>query len=1118
MGSMSEDPSSRFAYPPTARSSATVMALHSRFAMLGPDERTADRVELVGRAMLRRNHGGIVFVVLQQGGERVQVVVERGCGDAAAYRSARALERGDVVSVSGTVGTTRTGELSVFADGLTVLAPHLPAPPDKHHGPRDPGRRVRERELDLFANVGSRRTFELRSAVIHALRTELHERDFTEVETPVFSNSAGGAVARPFITHHHALGIDLYMRIAPELHLKRLVVGGFDRVFEIGKVFRNEGIDATHNPEFTILEAYQAPGDVSDMMDLVEALVGAAARAAGVTTAAIVDGGGGAQIDVDLTAPWRRVARADVVAEVTGERIDPAGDVTDARAALDRIGLDWEPQWGPGRCLVAAFEERGEATLIAPTIVFDHPLETSPLARPHRELPGVAERFEAFVGGRELANAYSELNDPADQRERMEAAVARSSGGGVDGSDLDVSSVDEEFLRALERGMAPTGGLGIGIDRLVMLLSGATSIRDVILFPTQRPERGVGDGASRRSASILPTTPLPTTVRPGAPVTVVRLSGLVRVVASLTTIVGVLTMLSALPALAVRVVPIDELVSPLPQALDDRVIAIGLGLCMVLLSGQLLRGKQRAWKIAVGLFALSAVISLVRGGELVALIASLSMLIVLGLTRKEFTGLRDPPSITRVLFAAPRYLFFVYTYGYLALWSQRNNLHPPFGWVRSAEAITLGLLGLSGPYDYSGRFAAWFPLSLQVLGAIGLLLLLWLLLRPAVAVAVGGDADGVDRARAEALVQEWGWDTLAPFALRADRSWFFSSDGRAMIAYGYLGGFALGSGDPIGDPASVPLVVDEFIEHCRHHGWQPAFLAAREIDAPFYAERGFRDFYLGDEAVLDCRSFDLDAPGMASVRQSVRRVEGTHRFELMSESDAGADLVARLNEISVRWRRGEDERGYTMAMSTDVGPSDPDRMLAVAWARPHAGAAGEGVGSGEGRGAGPPSDADVHLGSDVPVAFLRLIPTGRPNGEFGRCYTLDLMRRLPDASNGIVEYLVANTVQELDEQGVRRLSLNFAAFSRLLDDDVQHSRVDRLLRRVVDVLNPYYQIRSLREFNEKFQPEWQPRSLIYADPADLPKVALRYAFLEGFLDVPLLGRLLTGPSPSSADS
>ena len=1085
----------RFAYPATARSTARVRDMRSRFASLGPDESSGETVSLVGRAVLVRDHGGIAFVVLQQEGERLQVVVTRTDDGG----SLALPERGDVVAATGIVGTTRTGELSLFTDAITVLAPNLLPPPDKHRGPQDPGRRARERELDLITNPDSRRTFVLRSAVVHALRRELHDLGFTEVETPVFASSAGGAVARPFVTHHHALGIDLYLRIAPELHLKRLVVGGFDRVFEIGKVFRNEGIDASHNPEFTILEAYQSPGDQYDMMDLVERLVVAAARAAG-STVVTVDGQ-----EIDLAEPWRRVAMIDVVETVTGRRIDPAGDLDLARAALDDLGIPREPTWGPGRCLVAAFEDRVEPTLVKPTIVHDHPLETSPLARVHRSVPGVAERFEVFVGGRELANAYSELNDPVDQRRRM---VDASTDRDVDVSAPNpprspdvptggtVSETDEGFLRALERGLAPTGGLGIGVDRLVMLLSGATSIRDVILFPTMRPERHrvAGDGVDRR---IVPTTPLPTTVHPGAPVAVVRLSGLVRVVATLTTIVGVLTMLSALPALGVRVAPLDELISPLPHVIDERILAVGLGLCMVLLSGQLLRGKRRAWKLALGLFALSALLSVVRGVELVALVTSVSMLGVLIATRRDFTGLRDPPSLVQVLRVAPRYLLFVYCYGLLALWSQHNRLEPPFTWARSFEAITIGLFGETGPYTYHGRFATWFPASLMVLGVIGLLLLLWLLLRPAVAAAVGTPAG---RSRAERMVHDWGWDTLAPFALRRDRNWFFSSDGRAMIAYGYLGGYALGSGDPIGDPASVPLVVDEFIEHCRHHGWQPAFLAAREIDVPFYAERGFRDFYLGDEAVLDCRRFDLDAPGMGPVRQSVRRVEPTHRFEIISEAAATPELIAELNDISVRWRKGEDERGYTMAMSTDVGAGDPGRLLAIAW---HCGADPDTRGSVNDR------------GGDEPVAFLRLIPTGGTDVPYGAGYTLDLMRRLPEAANGIVEYLVARTVAELDERGVRRLSLNFAAFSRLLDDEVQHTRVDRLLRRVVDVLNPYYQIRSLREFNEKFQPEWQPRSLIYADPGDLPKVALRYAFLEGFVDLPLLGRLLSGPSGSS---
>ena len=1070
------------AYPPDFRADAQISDVLAAHDAMVPGVFTEHRVRLAGRVMLRRDHGGIVFLVLQQGGHRLQITVERSLVGRDGLRSLRRIERGDVVGVEGLVGASRTGELSVRAELVLLLAPSLRPPPAKHRGPRDPGRRVRERELDLIANPASRRVFEVRSAVVHALRTDLHERGFMEVETPVFATSAGGAVARPFVTHHHALGIDLYLRIAPELHLKRLVVGGFDRVFEIGRVFRNEGIDSTHNPEFTMLEAYQAPGDYGDMMDLVEGLVASAARAANATTTIEVDGAA-----IDLAPPWRRVRMVDLVEEHLGVRIEASMAIEDARRALNSAGLAWQKSWGSGRCLVEAFEAGVEARLVEPTIVMDHPVETSPLARRHRDDPFTSERFEVFVGGRELANAYSELNDQVDQRARLEGAAGAAPRDGRPGPhDVDAPGVDEEFLRALERGMPPTGGLGIGIDRLIMLLTARASIRDVILFPTQRPER---DGRRRDPgrSSVVPTAPLPTSVRPGAPVAVVRLSGLVRVVAGLTTAVGVLTMLSALPALAVRSLSLDALLSPLPQLIDSRVLAVALGLIMVLLAGQLLRGKRRAWKIATGLFLLSAVMSVIRGGELVALVTALAMLVILVLTRKEFTGLKDPPSITQVALAVPRYLLFVYSYGLLALWSQRERLRPPFGWARSFEAITVGLFSSDGPYAYRGRFATWFPLSLGVLGAIGLLLLLWLLLRP----AVRGGSGGVGRARAVELVERWGWDTLSPFALRGDRSYFFSSDGHAVIAYGYLGGFALGSGDPIGDRDSIPLVVDEFMDHCRLHGWQPAFLATREIDAPFYAERGFRSFYLGDEAVLDCRRFDLDAPGMAPVRQSVHRVQGSHRYELLSEAAAGPALAAQLNDISVHWRQGEDERGYTMAMSQGVGGTDPGRLVAVAWRR-------------------------HDDGTEVPVAFLRLIPIGRPGGPFGPGYTLDLMRRLPDAANGIVEFLIARTATELDGRGVARLSLNFAAFSRLLDDDVQHTRTDRFLRRVVDLLNPYYQIRSLREFNEKFQPEWLPRTLIYADPGDLPKVALRYAWVEGFVDLPLLGRFLSGPTESTA--
>ncbi|MFZ4517808.1 MAG: amino acid--tRNA ligase-related protein, partial [Microthrixaceae bacterium] len=896
---------------------------------------------------------------------------------------------------------------------------------------------------------------------------------FTEVETPVLSASAGGAVARPFVTHHNALGVDLHLRVAPELALKRLVVGGMDRVFELGRVFRNEGIDTTHNPEFTILEAYQSPGDVTDMMDLVEGLVVAAARAANGTTEVDVAG-----TTVDLAEPWRRVAMAELVREVTGVELRSDLDPDEARGLLAGLGVATEPGWGAGRCLAEAFERFVEHTLARPTIVFDHPRETSPLARARPDDPTTTERFEVIVGGRELANAYSELNDPDEQRRRMAA-------GTPDGS---LAPGDEEFVEALEAGLSPTGGLGVGVDRLVMLLTGASSIRDVVLFPALRPRRG-RDRDARALSPVVPTTPLPTSVRPGAPVAFVRLSGLVRVVATLTTVVGVLIMLTALPRLGGRFLLLEELVTPVPKLVGDEALpAAVLGLVMVLLAGQLLRGKRRAWTFALVLFVASAVVSLIRGGEAVALVTSLSMVAILLATRNEFTGLQDPPSVLQVARLVPRYLLFVYGFGLVAIWTQRNRLEPPFSWGRSVEAVTLGLFGIDGPYVYRGRFGTWFPIAMVVLGAIGLLLLLWLLLRPAVR-----PPDRQGRARAEELMERHGWDTLAPFTLRPDRNHFFSSDGEAMVAYGYLGGYALMTGDPVGATASVPLVVDEFMEYCRRHGWQPAVLAAREIDAPFWAERGFRSFYLGDEAVLDCRTFDLDAPGMGPVRQSVRRVEGDHTYELLSEADAGPALAAELDEISRRWRRGEDERGYTMAMSQGVGGTDPTRLLAVA------------------RRQGPE-------GPGPPVAFLRLIPTGDREGPYGPGYTLDLMRRLPDSANGIVEFLIARTAAELDGRGVPRLSLNFAVMSRLLDDDVPLGRGERVLRRLVEALNPYYQIRSLREFNEKFHPEWLPRVLVYAEPADLPKVALRYAWLEGFVDVPLLGRLLSGPASSEVAS
>ncbi|MCX6524068.1 MAG: phosphatidylglycerol lysyltransferase domain-containing protein, partial [Actinobacteria bacterium] len=581
---------------------------------------------------------------------------------------------------------------------------------------------------------------------------------------------------------------------------------------------------------------YQAYADYTDMMELVQHVVVEAALASlGSTTVWIPSGQ-----QVDLALPWRRASMSDLVFEHTGERIDARMELGQARAALGRLGLGFNEVWGSGRCLVAVFEDRVEANLISPTIVTGHPVETSPLARHCRTDPSLTERFEVIVGGMELANAYSELNDPVEQRERFMSERSRAQAAGED--TLLSSSLDQRYVEALERGLPPTGGLGIGIDRLVMLLTNSSSIRDVILFPTMRSPHTDTRAATGRS-DLVPTAPLPTATAPGAQVAAVRLSGLVRVVAMLTSLVGVLTMLSAVPAISARTLLLDELISPLPLVLDTAVLSVGFGSCMVLLSGQLLRGKRRAWNLALVLFVLSAGFSVARGGEGVALTASLTMIVILLLTRSEFTGLADPPSLLRVARSIPRFLLLVYLYGFLALWAQQGTLSPSMNLSDSSWAITVGLVGGEQPYEYSGRFARLFPASLEVLGALGLLLLLWLLLRPAVRGRVG---EG--RERAAAMVEQLGWDTLAPFACRDDKSYFFSSDGLAMVAYGYLGGFALVSGDPIGEDASIPLVVDEFILHCQHHGWQPAFLAAREVDVPLYAERGFRSFYLGDEA------------------------------------------------------------------------------------------------------------------------------------------------------------------------------------------------------------------------------------------------------------------------------
>jgi lysyl-tRNA synthetase class 2 len=368
-----------------------------------------------------------------------------------------------------------------------LLAKSLRPLPDKWHGLSDVETRYRQRYVDLIANDDARRVFEIRFATITAVREFLLGHAFVEVETPVLHEIPGGAAARPFETHHNALDTDLYLRIALELHLKRLVVGGIERVFEIGRVFRNEGLSTRHNPEFTMLEVYQAFADYTDMMTLTEQLVADAARRAIGTTEVEWEGH-----HVDLSPPWERRKLLDLVREHAGVQVHPSQPVEELRAVCDQLGVEYDLAWGSGKLILEIYEKTTEANIVGPTFVCDYPREVSPLARTHRDDPALTERFELIIGGRELANAFSELNDPVEQLRRFEAQARLQQLG-----DVEAHGIDSDYLRALEFGLPPTGGLGLGIDRLVMLLAGVTSIREVLLFPHLRPESAASEGEAR---------------------------------------------------------------------------------------------------------------------------------------------------------------------------------------------------------------------------------------------------------------------------------------------------------------------------------------------------------------------------------------------------------------------------------------------------------------------------------------------------------------------------------------------------------------------------------------------------------------------------------------------
>ena len=465
-------------YPYRFDRSHTLGEIRKEFGHLEAGSETETHVTVAGRILLKRDQGKLIFATLQDRETSIQLFVSKAIVGDDAFDAINNLDLGDWVGATGVVMTTRKGELSVKVDSVVLLSKAVRPLPDKWHGLTDTDTRYRQRYADLIGNEESRRMFAVRHAVIASFRRTLHERGFIEVETPVLHVEPGGAHARPFVTHHNALDMTLYLRIALELHLKRLIVGGMERVFEIGRVFRNEGISTRHNPEFTMMELYQAFADYTDIMDLTEVLfVNAAIDATGSSTVLIDD------IPVDLAKPWRRVRMIDLVKEATGVEVHPSQPREQLVALAEKHGVKVLPHFGPGKIIEELFEATSEAALREPTFVTGHPVEISPLARVDRNDPHLTERFELFVGGRELANAYSELNDPVEQRLRFEDEQKSKDAGNAE-----AGTVDEDFLRAMEYGMPPTGGLGIGMDRLVMLIGNAQSIRDVILFPTLRLE------------------------------------------------------------------------------------------------------------------------------------------------------------------------------------------------------------------------------------------------------------------------------------------------------------------------------------------------------------------------------------------------------------------------------------------------------------------------------------------------------------------------------------------------------------------------------------------------------------------------------------------------------
>lgn len=478
-------------YPEHSELEDYVADIEAKYAELADGEDTEDVVKIAGRVVAKRGQGKIMFIVVRDATAEIQLFCRINDMNEAAWNTLKALDLGDILGVTGVVVRTQRGQLSVAPKSATLLSKAVRPLPEKFHGLSDKETRYRQRYVDLIANDDVRETFRKRSQILSTFRRFMESDGYMEVETPILQTIQGGATAKPFITHFNALDQECYLRIATELHLKRCIVGGFERVFEIGRIFRNEGMDLTHNPEFTTMEAYRAFSDLEGMKALAQGVIKAANKAIGNPEVIEYQGQ-----TIDLSGEWASRPMTDIVSDVLGKQVTIDTPVEELAAAAREKGLEIKPEWTAGKIIAEIYDELGEDTIVNPTFVCDYPIEVSPLAKRFEDDPRLTHRFELVIAGHEYANAFSELNDPVDQAERFAAQMAEKAGG-----DDEAMEYDEDYVRALEYGMPPAGGIGIGIDRVVMLLTNQASIRDVLLFPHMKPEKGFQSGAAAAKAA-----------------------------------------------------------------------------------------------------------------------------------------------------------------------------------------------------------------------------------------------------------------------------------------------------------------------------------------------------------------------------------------------------------------------------------------------------------------------------------------------------------------------------------------------------------------------------------------------------------------------------------------